>query len=76
MSFAQVADIADVLAAIGVIVSLLIVAYEVRKNTAEVKRTRVVGGIRPNPWIVAGDHARDRRGHRSWNVICGTIVPS
>lgn len=45
MSFAQVADIADVLAAIGVIVSLLIVAYEVRKNTIEVKRANWESGI-------------------------------
>ncbi len=35
----HVANIADLLAAFGVIASLLVVAYEVRRNTNEVKRT-------------------------------------
>lgn len=39
MEFSQIADIADVLTAVGVIVSLLFVAYEVRRNTNEIKRT-------------------------------------
>jgi hypothetical protein len=35
----NLADVADLLAAAGVIASLLFVAYEVRRNTREVKRT-------------------------------------
>jgi hypothetical protein len=39
MNLANLAGIADILAAVGVIASLLFVAYEVRRNTNEVKRT-------------------------------------
>jgi hypothetical protein len=35
----NLADVADLMAAMGVIASLLFVAYEVRRNTQEVKRT-------------------------------------
>jgi len=39
MDFGRIADIADVLGTNGVILSLLFVAFEVRRNTDEVKRT-------------------------------------
>lgn len=45
MEFGQLADVADILAAIGVIVSLVFVAFEVRRNTNEVKRTAWEAGI-------------------------------
>jgi hypothetical protein len=45
MDFGRIADVADMLAAIGVIVSLLFLAYEVRRNTNEVKRTAWEGMI-------------------------------
>jgi UDP-2,3-diacylglucosamine pyrophosphatase LpxH len=40
MDLAQMADLADVLAGFGVIASLLFVAYELRKNTAEATHKR------------------------------------
>ena len=40
MDFSQLADIADVLAAFGVIASLVFVAYEIRRNTKEAARTK------------------------------------
>jgi hypothetical protein len=39
LDWSKLSAIADVLAALGVIASLLFVAFEVRKNTAEAKRT-------------------------------------
>ena len=39
MTLAQIANIADLLAAFGVIASLLVVAYEIRRNTNEAKKT-------------------------------------
>jgi hypothetical protein len=38
MDLSRLADLADLLGAIGVIASLLFVAYEVRRNTAEARR--------------------------------------
>lgn len=39
MEFSEISAIADLLAALGVIASLLFVAYEVRNSTREAKRT-------------------------------------
>lgn len=39
MEFSEVSAIADVLAALGIIASLLFVAYEIRNSTREAKRT-------------------------------------